>query len=129
MGKKDLKRKVEGVLSSSSDVDTEIVSILQPTPNEEPIVKRFSSATSSGDIVEGTFQALENAGYIVEPKTLDFFVRTVDDIKDQGVGFKVGGNLSPAGGGASFEKSPGKQTETRTEKEVKISFEVRKKGK
>jgi hypothetical protein len=128
MGKKEIKRTVAGVLSSPSDIDSEIVSILQPTPDGKPIVKIFKSSDSSEDIVEGTFQALKEDGYILEPKKLDLFVRTIDDMKDLGTGFKVEGNLSVGGAGGSFEKSPGKQTEKYVDKQCWISFEIKKKG-
>ena len=103
-----------------------IISTLQPAPNEKPIVKNFSMSSSSDEIVAGTFQSLEEAGYRVEPKTVDLFIKTVENIKDLGIGFKVSGSLSLEGGGGSLEKSPGKQTEKYIEKQVKITFEVKK---
>ncbi len=46
---------------------------------------------------------------------------------DLGVGFKIAGNLSLEGGfGGTFEKSPGKQTQKHSEKQIEIWFEVRK---
>ncbi len=61
--------------------------------------------STSDEIVEGTFQALEGAGYIVEPRTVDLFIRIVDNIKDLGFGFKVSGNLSLEGGGVPAPQS------------------------
>jgi hypothetical protein len=128
MGEKDLKIMVGDNLTMSGDVKFTVVSTIQPTPNEKPIVKRFSISSSSEDIVTGTFRGLEEAGYIVEPKTVDLFMRTVEDMKDLGVGFKLSGNLALEGGGGSFEKAPKKQTEKYIEKHVKISFELKKEG-
>jgi len=118
----EYKKDLSGKVGFSST----IISTIQPTPNEKPIVKNFSMSSSSDEIVAGTFKALEEAGYRVEPKTVDLFIKTVENIKDLGVGFKVSGNLSLEGGGGAFEKSPGKQTERYTEKQVRITFEVKK---
>ena len=129
MGEKDLKIKVGnnlGVSEGNVKAELKIVSTVRP-PNQEPIIKYFSSSSSSGDIVEGTIQDIQKAGYKLEPKTVRFLIKGVEDIKDLGVSFKIGGNLSLEGGaGGSFEKSPGKQTEKHTEKEVEIWFEVKK---
>ena len=124
--KDDLKIIMAETVTGSDDVRVTIVSTIQPTPNEKPIVKHFSISSSSEDIVTGTFRGLEEAGYTVEPKTVDLFVRTVEDIKDLGLGFKISGNVALEGGGGSFEKTPKKQTEKYIEKNIKISFEVKK---
>ena len=128
MGEKDLKIMVGDNLSISDDVKFTVVSTIQSTPNEKPIVKTFKLSDSTDEIVAGTFRGLEEAGYRLEPKRVNILKRTVEDIKELGVSFKVSGNLSLEGGaGGSFEKSPSKQTEKHTEYQVEISFEVIKK--
>jgi hypothetical protein len=81
MAKKNKKVTVGGDLNfKGNEEEPEIVSALQATPDGEPIVKHFSSQTSSGDIVRETFRNLEEAGYRLKPKTLDIFVKTIEDM-------------------------------------------------
>lgn len=106
---KDLKIDRKETISVKEAVKaTKIESMIQP-PDQKPIFKDFSFDSSSEEIVAGTIREIQEAGYRLEPKTLDILVRSVDDIKDLGIGFKVAGNLSvEGGGGGSFEKSPKK---------------------
>jgi hypothetical protein len=127
MVKKDLEIMVGERVTLSGDVKATVVSTIQPIPGGDRIIKHFSSSSTSGDIVEGSLQEIQKAGYTLEPTKVKLLIKGVEDIKDLGVGFKFGGNLSLEGGaGGSFEKSPKKQTETHTEKEIEIWFEVKK---
>lgn len=127
MVKKDLEIILADSVTLSGDVKATVVSTIQPTPDGEPIIKYFSSSSSSGDIVEESLQEIQKAGYKLEPKTVRYLIKGVEDIKDLGVGFKIGGSLSlESGGSGSFEKSPGKQIEKHTEKQIEIWFEVKK---
>jgi hypothetical protein len=126
MVEKDIEIRVEDNITLSGDVKAKVVSTIQPIPDGKPIIKYFSSSSTSGDIVEGSLQEIQEAGYKLEPKKIRLLIKGVEDIKDLGIGFKIGGNLSLEGGGGTFEKSPGKQTEKHTEKQIKIWFEVKK---
>ena len=127
MVKKDLEIIVGDNVTLSGDVKATVVSTIQPIPDGKPIIKHFSTSSPSGDIVEESLQDIQKAGYKLEPKTVRLLIKGVEDIKDLGVGFKIGGNLSLEGGvGGSFEKSPGKQTEKHSEKQIEILFEVKK---
>ena len=127
MVKKDQEMIVGGSVATSGDVKATVVSTIRPLPNGNPIIKVFSSSSASGDIVEGSLQDIQNAGYKLEPKTVRLLVKSVEDVKDLGVGFKVGCNLSlEGGGGGTFEKSPRKQTEKHTETEWEVWYEVKK---
>jgi hypothetical protein len=127
MVKKDLEIMLADSVTLSDDVKATVVSTIRPIPDGKPIIRYFSSSSSPGDIVEGTLQDIQNAGYKLEPKKVRLLVKSVEDVKDLGVGFKIGCNLSLEGGAVgSFEKSPGKQTEKHTETEFEIWYEVKK---
>lgn len=127
MGGKDLKSKVVENLTISQDVKPTIVSATRLIPEGRLIIKHFPLSSSSDDIVQGAIEDIQKAGYKLEPKTVKLLIKGVEDIKDLGGGFKIGGNLSLEGGfGGSVEKSPGRQTEKHTEKQLEIWFEVKK---
>jgi hypothetical protein len=99
-----------------------IISTIQPI-NQEPIVNTFSSSTASGDIMEGVIQALEGAGYKLEPKRVRVMKEILDNSKEWGAGVRVGFSLNPETGvSTNFERTPSKQTKTL----VDITFEVTK---
>ncbi len=81
MAKKDLEIITGGNVALSGDVKATVVSTIQPIPDGEPIIKHFSSSSSSGDIVEGSLQEIQNAGYKLEPKTVKLLIKSVEDIK------------------------------------------------
>ncbi len=121
--RKGLKISVAEEVSVKDSYAT-VVSTVQPQ-NEKPIIKRFSLNNSSQDIVEEAIRDLEKAGYRLEPKKLEVLRKSVDDVRDLGVGFKVGGHLSiGAGGGLDLKKRPRKQKGRLVEEQVYISFEV-----